>query len=158
MSRLSLFDSPHLLGFDHIVRVLDRASKASSDGYPPYNVEQKGANGLSITLAGAGFSKDDLAVSVEDNELVIYGKQTDDEDRVYLYRGIAARQFQRRFVLAEGIEVAGAALDNGLLRIDLVRPEAESRRRTIEIQSAGGEGEPETAARTIGAEPVDADS
>lgn len=153
MPRLSLFDSPHLLGFDHIVRVLERASKASSDGYPPYNVEQRGANGLRITLAVAGFCKDDLAVSVEDDELVIYGKRSENGDRVYLHRGIAARQFQRRFVLAEGIEVTGAALDNGLLNIDLVRPEAEARRRTIEIQGAGGEGGAETAAETIDVKP-----
>ncbi len=153
MPRLSLFDSPQLLGFDHIVRVLERASKASSDGYPPYNVEQTGANGLRISLAVAGFSRDDLAVSVEDNELVIYGKQTEDGDRVYLHRGIAARQFQRRFVLAEGIEVTGAALESGLLHIDLARPEAEARRRTIEIQGAGGEGGAESAAETIDVEP-----
>ncbi len=141
MSRLTLFNSPLLLGFDHFERVLDRASKASTDGYPPYNVEQTGANALRITLAVAGFSKDELSVSVEDDELAIAGKQADDADRVYLHRGIAARQFQRRFVLAQGIEVQGAALDNGLLHIDLVRPEIEVRSRTIEIQGAGAEVE-----------------
>ena len=141
MSRLTLFNSPLLLGFDHFERVLDRVSKASSDGYPPYNVEQTGANALRITLAVAGFSKDELSVSVEDDELAIAGKQADDADRVYIHRGIAARQFQRRFVLAQGIEVQGAALDNGLLHIDLVRPEIEVRSRTIEIQGAGAEVE-----------------
>ncbi len=139
MSRLTLFNSPLLLGFDHFERVLDRVSKASTDGYPPYNVEQTGANALRITLAVAGFSKDELLVSVEDDELAIAGKQVDEADRVYIHRGIAARQFQRRFVLAQGIEVQGAALDNGLLHIDLVRPEIEARSRTIEIQGAGGE-------------------
>jgi HSP20 family molecular chaperone IbpA len=141
MSRLTLFNSPLLLGFDHFERVLDRVSKASTDGYPPYNVEQTGANTLRITLAVAGFSKDELSVSVEDDELAIAGKQVDDADRVYIHRGIAARQFQRRFVLAQGIEVQGAALDNGLLHIDLVRPEIEVRSRTIEIQGAGAEVE-----------------
>jgi HSP20 family molecular chaperone IbpA len=141
MSRLTLFNSPLLLGFDHFERVLDRVSKASTDGYPPYNVEQTGPNALRITLAVAGFSKDELSVSVEDDELAIAGKQVDDADRVYIHRGIAARQFQRRFVLAQGIEVQGAALEDGLLHIDLVRPEIEVRSRTIEIQGAGAEVE-----------------
>src|SRR5271157_3724422 len=135
MSRLSLFNSPLLLGFDHFERALDRVSKAAADGYPPYNVEQTGENALRITLAVAGFTMDDLAIQVEDNQLVVRGKQTDDKERVYLHRGIAARQFQRSFVLAEGIEVSGAWLDNGLLHIDLVRPEAESRVRTVEIKN-----------------------
>ena len=137
MSRLSLFNSPLLLGFDHFERALDRVSKISSDGYPPYNIEQLGENALRITLAVAGFAMGDLAITIEDNQLVVRGKQADDPQRVYLHRGIAARQFQRSFVLAEGIEVRGARLDNGLLHIDLVRPEVESRVRTIEI--AGGE-------------------
>ena len=135
MSRLSLFNSPLLLGFDHFERVLDRVNKISSDGYPPYNIEQLGENALRITLAVAGFLMSDLSITVEDNQLVVRGKQTDDAQRVYLHRGIAARQFQRSFVLAEGIEVSGALLDNGLLHIDLVRPEVESRVRTVEIQS-----------------------
>ena len=140
MSRLSLFNSPLLLGFDHFERALDRVSKISSDGYPPYNIEQLGENALRITLAVAGFTMSDLAITVEDNQLVVRGKQTDDTERIYLHRGIAARQFQRSFVLAEGIEVSGAWLDNGLLNIDLVRPEIESRVRTVEIKSgAGGE-------------------
>ena len=138
MSRISLFNSPLLLGFDHFERALDRVSKISADGYPPYNVEQTGDHSLRITLAVAGFTMNDLSVRVEDNQLVIRGKQVDDKERVYLHRGIAARQFQRSFVLAEGIEVAGASLDNGLLHIDLVRPEQQSRVRTIEIKSGGG--------------------
>ncbi len=136
MSRLSLFNSPLLLGFDHFERALDRVSKAAADGYPPYNVEQTGENSLRITLAVAGFSMGDLAVQVEDNQLVVRGKQTDDTERVYLHRGIAARQFQRSFVLADGIEVAGASLDNGLLNIDLVRRVIEGKVRTVEIKSA----------------------
>jgi HSP20 family molecular chaperone IbpA len=136
MSRLSLFNSPLLLGFDHFERALDRVSKVSSDGYPPYNIEQLGENALRITLAVAGFTMRDLGITVEDNQLVVRGKQTDDDtQRVYLHRGIAARQFQRSFVLAEGIEVSGAWLDNGLLHIELVRPEVESRVRTIEIKN-----------------------
>src|SRR6201985_3104178 len=135
MARLSLFSSPLLLGFDHFERALDRVSKVSSDGYPPYNIEQVADNALRITLAVAGFTMRDLSLTIEDNQLVVRGKQSDDEDRVFLHRGIAARQFQRSFVLAEGIEVAGAWLDNGLLNIDLVRPEAESRVRNVEIKS-----------------------
>ncbi|MGC2202528.1 MAG: Hsp20 family protein [Stellaceae bacterium] len=135
MSRLSLFNSPLLLGFDHFERALDRVSKISSDGYPPYNIEQLGENALRITLAVAGFHMSDLSITVEDNQLVVRGKQAEDTHRVYLHRGIAARQFQRSFVLAEGIEVSGACLDNGLLHIDLVRPEVESQVRTVEIKS-----------------------
>jgi HSP20 family molecular chaperone IbpA len=135
MSRLTLFNSPLLLGFDHFERALDRVSKISSDGYPPYNIEQLGENALRITLAVAGFLMSDLSITVEDNQLVVRGKQIDDTERVYLHRGIAARQFQRSFVLAEGIEVNGAWLDNGLLHIDLVRPEVQSRVRAVEIQS-----------------------
>src|SRR5215469_3940133 len=135
MSRLPLFNSPLLLGFDHFERALDRVSKISSDGYPPYNVEQLAENALRITLAVAGFQMSELSITVEDNQLVVRGKQADDSQRVYLHRGIAARQFQRSFVLAEGIEVSGAWLDNGLLHVDLIRPEVESRVRTVEIKS-----------------------
>jgi HSP20 family molecular chaperone IbpA len=134
MARLSLFNSPFLLGFDHFERALDRVSKVSSDGYPPYNIEQVGENSLRITLAVAGFSMSDLKLTIEDNQLVVRGKQTDDESRIYLHRGIAARQFQRSFVLAEGIEVHGAWLDNGLLHIDLSRPQPETRVRTVAIK------------------------
>ncbi len=137
MSRLSLFDSPLLLGFDHFEELLDRATKSSAEAYPPYNIEQTGDNGLRITLAVAGLHEDELSVQVEDSQLSVRGKKQDDTERVYLHRGIAARQFQRSFVLAEGIEVVGAELDNGLLHIDLVRPEPVSRVRTIDIHRAG---------------------
>ena len=134
MTRLSNFNSPLLLGFDHFERVLDRISKTSAEGYPPYNIEQTSDNGLRITLAVAGFSMSDLTVSVEDNQLIIRGRQVEDEgDRVFLHRGIAARQFQRAFVLAEGIEVGGASIANGLLHIELTRPIPEQRVRTIPI-------------------------
>ena len=130
------------LGFDHLEQMLERASKNSSDGYPPYNIEQLSANGIRITLAVAGFSMGDLQLTQEDNQLVIRGRQTDDgAERHFLHRGIAARQFQRAFVLAEGIEVTGAWLDNGLLHIDLARPEPEVRVRHIEI---GGKRAPAT--------------
>jgi HSP20 family molecular chaperone IbpA len=140
MSRLTLFNSPLLLGFDQLERTLDQVTKAAADGYPPYNVEQTGENALRITLAVAGFSMDDLNVQVEGNQLVIRGKQTDDKERVYLHRGIAARQFQRSFMLAEGIEVKGAWLDNGLLNVDLVRREAEERVRKVAIRGKAAIG------------------
>lgn len=140
MSRLSLFNSPLLLGFDHFEQALDRIAKSSSDGYPPYNIEQTGENGLRITLAVAGFSMDDLAVTVEANQLLIRGRQQEEDNRVYLHRGIAARQFQKSFVLAEGIEVTGAFLDNGLLHIDLERPEVEQPVRTVRIQAGASQG------------------
>ena len=140
MSRLSLFSSPLLLGFDQFERALDRVSKATADGYPPYNVEQLGEDALRLTLAVAGFKPEELSVQLEDNQLVIRGKQADENDRVYLHRGIAARQFQRSFVLADGIEVVGAALDNGLLNIDLRRRAAEGVVRAIEIKTPAGNG------------------
>lgn len=135
MSRMSLFNSPLLLGFDQFERAFDRVSKAAADGYPPYNVEQTGENSLRITLAVAGFGAGDLTVQVEDNQLVVRGKQSEERDRVYLHRGIAARQFQRSFVLAEGIEVRGASIDNGLLHIDLERHVPESHVQTIAINT-----------------------
>lgn len=129
-----LFTSPMFLGFDHLEQMLERASKTSSDGYPPYNIEQTGPSGLRITLAVAGFTMDDLQITQEDNQLVIRGRQTDDtQGRVFLHRGIAARQFQRAFVLAEGIDVKGAWLDNGLLHIDLARPQPAAKVRNIAI-------------------------
>jgi HSP20 family molecular chaperone IbpA len=137
MSRLSLFNSPLLLGFDQFERTLDRISKAGSEGYPPYNIEQVSEDGLRITLAVAGFALDDLEIQTEDNQLTIRGKQVEDESRVFLHRGIAARHFQRSFVLAEGIEVIGASLDNGLLSIDLRRPKIEPQVRTVPITKAG---------------------
>src|SRR5579863_9742692 len=134
-----MFTSPLFLGFDHLEQMLERASKASSDGYPPYNIEQTGPAGLRITLAVAGFTMEDLQITQEENnQLVIKGRQSDDlQGRVFLHRGIAARQFQRAFVLAEGIEVRGAWLDNGLLHIDLARPQPESKVKTIQITRAG---------------------
>ena len=135
MAKLSLLNSPLLLGFDHIERVLDSVTKSSSDGYPPYNIEQRSENALRITLAVAGFSDADLQVAIEGSQLVVRGKQAEEVDRFYLHRGIAARQFQRRFVLAEGIEVLGATLENGLLHIDLERPEPAVLSRTIEIRA-----------------------
>ncbi|MEQ9448526.1 MAG: Hsp20 family protein [Rhodospirillaceae bacterium] len=136
MTRVSVFSSPLLLGFDHIERVLDRVNKSASEGYPPYNIEQTGEHKLRITLAVAGFAEDDLNVSVEDNQLVIRGKQQDENgERIYLHRGIAARQFTRSFVLAEGIEVRGAEIVNGLLHIDLERPVPEPKVTQIEIKS-----------------------
>lgn len=138
MTRVSIFSSPLLLGFDHVERMIERATKAGSEGYPPYNIEQTGENDLRITLALAGFSATDLGITVEDNQLVIRGKQSDDKERIYLHRGIAARQFQRSFVLADGIEVVGAELRNGLLHIDLHRPRPESQIRNIAINTTDG--------------------
>jgi HSP20 family molecular chaperone IbpA len=138
MARVSAFSSPLLLGFDEIERALDRLSKGTGDGYPPYNIERlpKSAENdeiLRITLAVAGFSENELDVTVEDNQLVIRGRQKDEQNRNFLYRGIAARQFQRVFVLAEGIEVLGATLRDGLLSVDLVRPTVERMPRRIAI-------------------------
>jgi HSP20 family molecular chaperone IbpA len=137
MSRVPSLSSPFLLGFEEIERVLDRVAKGS-DGYPPYNIERLLRDGqnpdrLRITLAVAGFTRDQLDVSTEESQLVIRGRQQDDKSRHYLHRGIAARQFQRTFVLAEGMEVLGADLKNGLLSIDLVRPEPERVIKTIAI-------------------------
>ena len=139
MARMPVFNSPFLLGFDQLERALDRVSKASADGYPPYNIEQTGNEAMRITLAVAGFSREDLAITVDDSQLTVRGKQTEAGDRIYLHRGIAARQFQRSFVLAEGIEVVDAEMSNGLLHIDLVRPPAASRERVIEIRTDAGE-------------------
>jgi HSP20 family molecular chaperone IbpA len=138
MSRVPSLSSPFLLGFDEIERVLDRVSKAA-DGYPPYNIERLARDGdqperLRITLAVAGFTSDQLDVTIEESQLVIRGRQQDDKARQYLHRGIAARQFQRTFVLADGMDVLGADLKNGLLAIDLARPEPERVVRTIAIK------------------------
>ena len=138
MNRPIVFDSPFLLGFEHTRALIERAAKAAAESYPPYNVEDLGEGRLRITLAVAGFSMDDLQITQEDNQLVIRGRQRDDsEGRIFLHRGIAARQFQRAFVLAEGIEVEGAWLDNGLLHVDLRRPQPEVRVKKIEIASKG---------------------
>lgn len=136
--RLTLFDSPLFLGFDHFEETVNRMRKGAAEGYPPYNIEQMSENALRITLAVAGFSMDELDVEIEHNQLTIRGKQIDDAERIYLHRGIAARQFQRSFVLADGMEVHGAALDNGLLHIDLIRTVPESVAQKIEIKNASG--------------------
>ncbi len=135
MPRLSVFNSPLLLGFDHFEEVLDRVSKSSAEGYPPYNIEQIAQNRLRISLAVAGFSMSDLSVTIEDNQLMVRGKnKQDDSDRIFIHRGIAARQFQRSFVLAEGVEVMAARLEKGLLHVDLALPIPESQIRQIPIE------------------------
>ena len=135
MNRTVYFNSPFLLGFEHLERLLERTAKSAGDGYPPYNIEQTGEDSLRIALAVAGFAREEMNVTVEDRQLVIRGKQSEGGDRNFLHRGIAARQFQRAFVLAEGIEVTGAALENGLLTIELARPKADTIVRTIDIRA-----------------------
>jgi HSP20 family molecular chaperone IbpA len=139
MTRVTTLSSPFLLGFDEIERILDRVTKGS-DGYPPYNIERVARDSqdperLRITLAVAGFTRDQLDVSIEESQLVIRGRQQDDKTRQFLHRGIAARQFQRTFVLADGMEVMGADLRNGLLSIDLVRPQPERIVKSIAINA-----------------------
>ena len=138
MTRIPTLNSPFLLGFDDIERALDRVSRNTSDGYPPYNIErvartQDQPEMLRITLAVAGFTRDQLDITLEERQLIIQGKQTDDQERTYLHRGIAARQFQKSFLLAEGMEVLGADLNNGLLCVDLARPEPERIVQKIDI-------------------------
>jgi len=138
MSRQSPFGHPFLVGFDAIEQALDRVAKGAGDGYPPYNVEriartERDPERLRITLAVAGFTRDQLDVTLEESQLVVRGRQSDDKTRHYLHRGIAARQFQRAFLLADGMEVLGADLSNGLLSIDLARPEPDRIVRKIEI-------------------------
>ena len=134
MSRLSLFSSPLLLGFDELERQHERAVKTGGDGYPPYNIEKLENGHLRIVIAVAGFARDELEVWVEDNQLAIRGRQRDNGDRAYLHRGIAARQFARAFVLADGLQVKGASLENGLLAIALARPEPGRVIRRIPIE------------------------
>lgn len=157
-ARLSVFDSPLFLGFDHFERTLDRIKKSAHEGYPPYNIEQIGENGYRISLAVAGFTMDDLDVEVDQNQLTVRGKQQEDDSRVYLHRGIAARQFQRSFVLADGVEIRGAYLDNGLLHVDMERVMPESQARKIEIkgQSASGKNKQNTL-KAIGLSDIDHD-
>jgi HSP20 family molecular chaperone IbpA len=136
MTKLTLGSHPFLLGFDQLERLVERTVKSGNDGYPPYNIEAKGENAFRITLAVAGFAEDDLSITLEDRQLVIRGRQADDsEDRVFLHRGIAARQFQRSFVLADGVEVTGAAMEHGLLHVDLKRSVPENVVQTIRIKS-----------------------
>ena len=135
MTKLTLASYPHLLGFEQLERLLERTAK-SSDGYPPFNIEQTSDYSYRITLAVAGFAEADLSITVEDRQLVIRGRQNDDDpDRVFLHRGIAARQFQRSFVLADGVDVGQAELENGLLHVDLTRAKPESVVQTIQIKS-----------------------
>jgi HSP20 family molecular chaperone IbpA len=139
MNRSLIFDSPFLLGFEHTRSLIERAAKAAAESYPPYNVEDRGDGALRITLAVAGFSPDQLSVTVEDRQLVVAGKRdggSKSED-AFLHRGIAARGFLRSFVLADGMVVDGATLEHGLLHIDLDRPEPEKRVQSIPIRSAG---------------------
>ena len=135
MNRMSIFNSPFLLGFDQFERTIDRISKLSSDSYPPYNIEQISQNTLRITVAVAGFKKSELDVSLEGNQLQIRGNKKDDErDRIFIHRGIATRQFQRNFVLADGIEVNEASMDDGLLFVDLTQPINNDQSVKIEIK------------------------
>ncbi len=140
MNRSLIFDSPFLLGFEHTRSLIERAAKAAAESYPPYNVEDLGGGALRITLAVAGFSPDQLSVSVEDRQLVVAGRREGSQGKAedaFLHRGIAARGFVRSFVLADGMVVDGATLEHGLLHIDLVRPEPETRVQSIPIRTAG---------------------
>jgi len=137
MTKLTLGSHPFLLGFEQLERLVERTAKSDLGGYPPFNIEQTSADSYRITLAVAGFAEDDLSITVEDRQLVIRGKQSDEGDnRRFLHRGIAARQFQRTFVLADGVEVAGATMENGLLHVDLRRQRPESVVQKIEIRRA----------------------
>lgn len=135
MTKLTLATHPFLLGFDELERLVERTAKSGNDGYPPYNIEQIRDNAFRITLAVAGFAEEDLSITLEDKQLVIRGRQTEEnEGRVFLHRGIAARQFQRSFVLADGVEVAGATMENGLLHVDMKRSVPETVVQTIQIR------------------------
>ncbi|WP_069300856.1 Hsp20 family protein [Neptunicoccus sediminis] len=136
MTKISFASHPFLLGFEQLDRLVERTAKSGNEGYPPYNIEQSADDSYRITLAVAGFRDEDLAITLENAQLVIRGRQVDDSDgRVFLHRGIAARQFQRSFVLAEGVEVAGASMENGLLHVDLRRSVPETVVQTIEINN-----------------------
>lgn len=135
MTKLALGTHPFLLGFEQLERLVERTAKTGNDGYPPYNIEQTSETSYRITLAVAGFTEDDLNITVEDSTLVIRGKQTDDDEgRVFLHRGIAARQFQRSFVLADGVDVGAAEIENGLLHVDLTRSVPDRVIQTITIK------------------------
>jgi HSP20 family molecular chaperone IbpA len=141
MTRMSFASHPYLLGFDQLDRLLERSAK-NGEGYPPFNIEQRGDNAWRISLAVAGFAETDLSVTVEDRQLVIRGRQAEEaeKERVFLHRGIATRQFQRSFVLADGVEVAGAHMDCGLLHVDLERAAPEAVVKTIQINGRGQNG------------------
>ena len=135
MTKMTLGSYPHMLGFEQLERLVERTAKSGNEGYPPYNIEQTSDRSYRITLAVAGFSDDDLSITVEDSALVVRGRQSDDSDtRVFLHRGIAARQFQRSFVLADGVDVGAAEMENGLLHIDLNRSEPDRVVQTINIK------------------------
>ena len=135
MTKLTLGAHPYLLGFDQLERLVERTAKSGNDGYPPYNIEQTSDHSYRITLALAGFAEDDLSITVEDQQLMIRGRQSDDVDgRIFLHRGIAARQFQRSFVLADGVEVGDATMENGLLHVDLTRSVPDRVVQTIQIK------------------------
>lgn len=135
MTKMTLASYPHMLGFEQLERVLERSAKGGNEGYPPFNIEQTSDHSYRITLAVAGFAEDDLAITVEDRQLVIRGRQTEEiHERVFLHRGIAARQFQRSFVLADGVEVGEAQMENGLLHVDLTRAKPETIVQTIKIK------------------------
>ena len=135
MTKMTLGSYPHMLGFEQLERLVERTAKSGNEGYPPYNIEQTTETSYRITLAVAGFAEDDLAITVEDRQLVIRGRQTDDsEGRMFLHRGIAARQFQRSFVLADGVEVGEALMENGLLHVDLTRARPDTVVQTISIK------------------------
>jgi HSP20 family molecular chaperone IbpA len=136
-TRTLVFDSPFLLGFEHTRALVERAAKAATEGYPPYNVEQLADDRLRITMAVAGFSPDQLQITLEDRQLVVIGRREGSEQGAYLHRGIAARGFLRAFVLADGMEVEGATLEHGLLHVDVVRPEPARQVRNIPIRTAG---------------------
>jgi HSP20 family molecular chaperone IbpA len=144
MTRTGYFNSPFLLGFEPLERLLERTAKSAGDGYPPYNIEELASDGsndgtgdIAISLAVAGFAKDEISVTVEDRQLVIKGRQNEADGKTFLHRGIAARQFLRAFALADGIEVRSAALENGLLRIILARPDIQPTVRVVEIKTGG---------------------
>lgn len=137
LNKQTIFASPYLLGFDHLERLLERTVRTAGESYPPYNIEELENGGIRITLAVAGFSQEELSVTEEDRQLVIRGRQAEAKDKTFLHRGIAARQFLRSFVLADGIEVTAAALANGLLKIDLARKQVQPSRRVVEIKTGG---------------------
>ena len=137
MNRHTTFGSPYLLGFEHLERLLERTARTARDSYPPYNIEALDENGIRITLAVAGFSREELSVTEEDRQLVVRGRQAEANGKTFLHRGIAARQFLRSFVLADGIEVSSAALENGLLTIDLARRPVQPNVRVIDISTGG---------------------
>ena len=135
MTKLTLGGYPHLLGFEQLERILERTAKSGNEGYPPFNIEQTSDYSYRITLAVAGFAEQDLSITVEDRQLVIRGRQSDDDiGRIFLHRGIAGRQFQRSFVLADGVEVGEAIMENGLLHVDLTRAQPETIVQTIAIK------------------------